>query len=348
MHVTEIVRMVFGSHLYGTQTEQSDRDFMSVVVPSGREILMGRSRAPDLRRRQKAHGERNTPEDVDDGTYTLGKFVDLLSEGQTGVLDMLFAPPWALLSASDGWCEIQENRGRLLTRRAEAFLGYCKGQAAKYGIKGSRVAAARAALGLLDWVYENGGPHCRLWEAADRVEELVAATEHMGIVGIQGPADLSGNRRTVQHWEVCNRKMPYTQTVKEARELMARLVAEYGRRALQAETNQGVDWKALSHSVRVGHESLELLTEGVITFPRPEAAHLVRIKTGGLEYREVAAEIEDLLERVEGAAAASALPESIDRGWADGLVEREHLRAVAGAYDLVRDDGVSLWGWQNG
>jgi hypothetical protein len=43
-----------------------------------------------------------------------------------------------------------------------------------------------------------------------------------------------------------------------------------------AETQEGVDWKALSHAVRVGTQALELLKTGHVTFPLPNAAHVVR------------------------------------------------------------------------
>lgn len=52
--------------------------------------------------------------------------------------------------------------------------------------------------------------------------------------------------------------MPFTGSIKSAREIAQRLVNEYGQRALQAERNEGIDWKALSHAVRVGREALEL------------------------------------------------------------------------------------------
>jgi hypothetical protein len=52
--------------------------------------------------------------------------------------------------------------------------------------------------------------------------------------------------------------VPLTASIKTAREILQRLVTEYGQRALQAERNEGVDWKALSHAVRVGREALEL------------------------------------------------------------------------------------------
>jgi hypothetical protein len=351
--MTEIVRMLFGSHLYGTETAESDQDFKAVFMPSGVDLLMQRAPLGRHQHREKGHGERNTRDDVDDDAYSLQAFMRLLSEGQTGALDMLFAPDWAVIGertargtprVTPTWREIRENRGRLLCRKSEAFIGYCRQQANKYGIKGSRVAAARAARDLLDWAHGARGPRGKLGEIEDRIDELVAATEHMQAVDIEGPTDLSGNRRAVRHWEVCNRKMPYTQTIKEARELMHRLVTEYGRRALSAETNEGVDWKALSHAVRVGHESVELLSTGEITFPRPERAHLLRIKTGMVEYRPVAEEIEDLLVRVEAAAAGSALPAEIDRGWAEALVQREHLREVTRYFDLRGggDEGTYL------
>ncbi len=91
--------------------------------------------------------------------------------------------------------------------------------------------------------------------------------------------------------------------------------------------NEGIDWKALSHAVRVGEQAIELLTTGVFTFPRPEAAHLVAIKTGRLPYSVVAEEIEDLLVRVEQAAVLSPLPPSADQDWIDTFVAGRH-RAI--------------------
>jgi predicted nucleotidyltransferase len=40
--VKTIVRMKFGSHLYGTEPPRSDLDFKSLFVPSARDILLQR------------------------------------------------------------------------------------------------------------------------------------------------------------------------------------------------------------------------------------------------------------------------------------------------------------------
>ena len=42
----------------------------------------------------------------------------------------------------------------------------------------------------------------------------------------------------------------------------ARLLVEYGARALSAGHDGGADWKSLSHAVRVGQEGVELLRTG--------------------------------------------------------------------------------------
>jgi predicted RNase H-like nuclease len=69
-----------------------------------------------------------------------------------------------------------------------------------------------------------------------------------------------------------------------------------------------VDWKALSHAVRVGREAVELFETGAIVFPLRCADRLLQIKRGVLPYQDVATEIETLLEEVEAAAAHSRLP----------------------------------------
>lgn len=87
-----------------------------------------------------------------------------------------------------------------------------------------------------------------------------------------------------------------------------------------AESNEGIDWKALSHAVRVGNEALELLTEGWVTFPLPNALHIMKIKKGLLPYNQVAEEIEQLLVEVEIASGKSHLREEPDYEWIDDTV----------------------------
>jgi len=319
-----IVEMRFGSHLYGTATPQSDIDVKAVYLPQARDILLQHVRPTLVQGLQKAAGERNAPGDVDRELFSLQRFLELLSEGQTMALDMLFAPEAMMTRApAPIWQEIQMNASRLVTRRATMFVRYCRQQANKYGIKGSRVSAARQALAMLADAEARLGTTARLGAAEPAIVGLVGASEHVTLLDQTMPSG-----QVVRHLTVCGKLMPFTSPIKHAREIGQRLVDEYGQRATQAERNEGVDWKALSHAVRVGREAIDLLTTGRISFPLPYAAELLAIKRGERTYEAVAATIDALLIDVEAAAATSSLPEAPDQDFIDDLVVRAYRSQV--------------------
>jgi hypothetical protein len=321
--MTPIVEMRFGSHLYGTDTPDSDLDLKAVFLPAARDILLQRVPRSIASGPAKAPRIRNTSSDVDREAYSLQRYLELLAEGQTVALDMLFAPDSAMtMPPAPMWREIQAHAPRLVSRRATSFVRYCRQQANKYGIKGSRIATARRALGLLQALEQRLGTTARLGEAAS---ELAALTdgEHASIVEL--PAQ---DGRQFRYLDVCGRRMAFTASIKSARDIVQRMVDEYGHRALQAERDQGIDWKALSHAVRVGQEALELFATGRIVFPLAGAAHLLRIKQGALPYDQVASEIEALLAAVEQAAATSTLPEAPDQELIDNLVLRAYRSVI--------------------
>ena len=322
-----IVRMKFGAHLYGTETPMSDFDYKSVYLPDARSILLQRVDGSVQNKREKAEGEKNLPGEFEEESFALQRYLALLVEGQTVALDMLFAPPAMWEDVSDIWREIIANRSKLLTRKSAAFVGYCRQQSNKYGIKGSRVAEAKEARDLFERLIDERGPHARLSECESDIEEFVQVREHCGIVELEA-AHSQG--RKIRHFECCNRKTPWTVPLKVALDTYDRIYLAYGARARRAQSNDGVDWKALSHAVRVGREALELMKTGHITFPLPNRDHIKAIKLGDMPYSEVAAEIEGLLAEVEDAERHSVLPISADLGWVDDFVTR-HYRAVVGA-----------------
>jgi hypothetical protein len=319
-----LVRIVFGSHLYGTSTPDSDFDFKSVYLPDARAILLQRVAGSIVTRRAKAVGEANRPGDVDEEAYSLQRYLELLAEGQTVATDLLFAPEARMTEPpSAEWREIVANRARLISSKSAAFVAYCREQANKYGIKGSRVAAAHAALALLDEEAPARGARAKLGDIAEPIGKLVAQTDHMAIVSV---AHISG--ASVDHWEVCGRKLSFQASIKTAREIIGALVSSHGRRAIQAASQRGVDWKALSHAVRVARQAVELLSTGEIVFPLRDAPRLLAIKRGEVPYAEVAADIEQGLLDVETASAKSTLPREPDHAWIDEFVARTYAGVV--------------------
>ena len=306
-----IVRVEFGSHLYGTNTPSSDRDYKSVYLPSARDILLQHVKGSLGHKVKQVEGDKNSPEDVDDEMYSLQRYLQLLAEGQTVAIDMLFTPKPLVTSVL--WDKIKANKDRLLTKRSAAFVGYCRTQANKYGIKGSRVAAAKDASEFFGKHYDRLGNTAKLHRIADLIPSI--AGEHTKIVELE---TTPGNKE----WFVdcCNRKVSFGNTIKAAYEIYSRIYDNYGQRAKLAQTNEGIDWKALSHAVRVATEALELLATANVTFPLPNAAHVLDIKLGRLPYDQVASEIEELLEKVEQASATSPLRDEVDQEFIDDFV----------------------------
>jgi hypothetical protein len=307
-----IVKIKFGSHLYGTSTPTSDLDYKSVYVPQGRDILLQRVvGSVQIGQKSKREGERNLPSDVDNECYSLQRYLGLISEGQTVAVDMLFAPNPEI--TSDVWQRIQRNKERLLTKKSAAFVGYCRTQANKYGIKGSRVASAKNALERFERLLAVNGTTAKVGEFFTADDEII--DEHTRTIRKE-----TTQGRTERYFECCNRMVGFNNTVKEAVAIYRRIHENYGDRARLAEKNEGIDWKALSHAVRVGREAVELLSTHNITFPLPYATHILEIKRGKLPYDAVAQEIETLLEDVEKAAISSTLREEPDAQFIDDLV----------------------------
>lgn len=304
-----IARIKFGSHLYGTNTPTSDLDYKSVHIPDAEDILLQRV-APEivLNAPDKGEGEKNQPGDVDDKSFSLQKFLELAAEGQTVAIDMLFAPAEMVEVSSGWWRYIVDNRHMLLSKKSAAFLGYCRQQANKYGIKGSRVAAAKASSEFFSEAIAELGPQAKVRDTLPGLHLTLG--EHTTLV--QKPVGPSG----CLEWFVdcCGRKVCYTASVKQAAEVYTRIYENYGDRARLAQNNEGVDWKALSHAVRVGHEALELLHTGKVTLPLPPKSRqlVLAVKQGKLPYQQVSDIIEELLPRVEEAAKSSRLPEEPD------------------------------------
>lgn len=301
-----VCKTVFGSRLYGTATPTSDVDVRGVFMPSKKDILLGR-----IPRTNKD----NAGNDEDFELYSLHHFLKLACEGQTVAFDMLWTPmnQVELGEAGHIWESLVERRDKFLSKRMNAFIGYARGQAAKYSLKGERLNKLTAFLGVLKPA--NGD---------------IPLGYYLQDYALGLPLMYDDERTNVQgvmEIQICGKWFGATTQVKYVRESLETTLKAYGERAHAAASDGGIDWKAMSHAVRVSIELRDLLTEGQIHFPLQEAGLLVAIKTGQLTLENVQALLDTLLEQVEELAAKSALPEQVNREywdkWLESTIEKE-------------------------
>lgn len=321
-----ILETVFGSMLYGTDTPTSDLDIKGIYIPGSKDILFQRVRDTISVKTKVDDSLKNSAGDTDRETFALHKYFKLLGIGETVAIELLFAPDRWIITNSYWWNEIRDNRHRLISKQINGFTAYCFKQAKKYGIKGSRVAVIRHVNNFLNEIGRNYDPtKVKLGHFAETIErfEMTLNNDFINLVDVP---QASGN--TVRFLEVCDRKLQYTASLAHALSTCERLLTEYGQRALMAESNQGIDWKALHHAVRVGEQAIELLETGYLTFPRPNADYLKKIKAGELPYKTVAARIEELCDEIPGVSARSALTRDIDNEWVDEFINDVYTEAV--------------------
>lgn len=115
----------FGSHLYGTNTENSDMDYKAVFLPDLEDIILKKDKRTIHEDTKPSHiNSRNTKDDVDIEYKDLREYLREAMAGQTYALDMLFAPKEMWLESSQEWEFVVKNREKLLSKNVAPFLGY--------------------------------------------------------------------------------------------------------------------------------------------------------------------------------------------------------------------------------
>lgn|SRR3990167_1696369 len=307
----------FGSVLYGTQTPSSDTDYKGIFFPESTDVYFQRS-GVSLNTSTGKQSSKNSKNDVDKEMLTLHGFIKLANEGQTMIYDMLFAPKKHWINTSDVWEDIIANREKLLSKKMSAFSGYCVHQASKYGIKGSRIFSVEKSISFLKELDFNEKMKFRWREIKSFVDEYNKVKfnsikkdgtedKFVNIVQCRHPSGVMED-----HLEVNGRKFSQNMKIKEVVMILQKIYDNYGERAQLARKNEGIDWKALSHAVRVCSEGIELMNTGFITFPRPDAPLLLKIKTGQMPYEQVAELIEcgllELNESIKTTRVPSGFP----------------------------------------
>jgi predicted nucleotidyltransferase len=128
-----ILKVLVGSHLYGTNTESSDRDYVGIFIPSKDYILgLKTCEQVEIRTNPTDSGKRNSKEDTDTVIYSLPKFIKLAYENNPNITETFFVDPPHILFCNEFGKQLLDNYKLFISTRVKhKFLGYAHSQKMK-------------------------------------------------------------------------------------------------------------------------------------------------------------------------------------------------------------------------
>ena len=329
---------LYGSRLYGTDGPSSDTDIRGVFLPDKNDLLL-----------DKAPRHYSFKDHRDISYLSLHYFLQMLTQGETNCLDMFFSytNEKAKIKSSPLYEELIENKDKLITSNVTKYLGYCKSQALKYSIKGDKIQNLEALNKVLEQYAHPSvitlGQVIAISECAIPGEATLIPFEPF----IKNNKQIGKRRRVAgtdfgehvylvemdnkeRYFMVSGHLFPLNANLNTTRDSIKKCLASYGRRAFNAAEDNGADYKALSHAVRVCFQAVELLTTGQITFPHPDKHGLelirnIKFHTTVLSYEEIVELVELQIKRIEEEyLPKTKLPKAPNWDWINEFILRQY------------------------
>lgn len=301
-----LFKVLTGSRLYGTHTEKSDYDYKVVVLPSMDDLLLNKTL---VNRKVKPvgvkAGDKMAAGETETEYLPFQVFLDDFFNGQTYALELVFAVNQGLhedelsLPTRMMMRDLQE---KFLTSNVKKMVGYAVSQSQLYGLKTERYTTLKKAVEMLTDFALHKGAGVTLNDAFDL---RVALANMPHVKPVQLEASHRGSE-LAHGLEVVGKKFLLTNTVGTVLKSLQGLLDGYGARVASFD-GEGVDWKALSHAVRITTQVLDLSRNGVLEFPNPKADILRRMKNGEMPLDMATTFLQVLFDQVDEAVANSKL-----------------------------------------
>jgi predicted nucleotidyltransferase len=290
--MNKICKIKFGSFLYGTDTFNSDLDIKGIFLPDIKELITQKAISYDIK--LTSPNSKNSKEDVDEEYFSIQRFLKLAIEGQTVVLDMLHVNDKNILETSEIFEQLRSLKRKFYTKNLNAFVKYTINQANKYSLKGARLSNIQNAIEILESLDDN-------------------------VVIGQYKDSFTGEyiSKDDKFLSICSKKFEWNLKAKYVKDILYNYYNKYGSRTKEAKDNDNVDFKALSHALRVAYETRSIYINNDIIFPLPEADFIKKVKLGELDYKLVADVLNELIDEIKILSGKSNLPLKCDEDFWD-------------------------------
>jgi len=266
MEQNKILKIRAGSHLYGTNTPESDEDYSGIFI-ANEDYYFGLRKIEelDLSVQYKNEYGKNKPDSVDYKLYEIRNFCRLALSNNPNILEHLFANTENILHCDTFGAMLLRNSHLFPNKGAyDKFIGYANSQRHKMIIKLDNFDQLSAALGFFK--QQDPSEYIVMFRDSKEVKSFFAEKGSHFVIG-----DLSFQKHL----------------------MVKKLVAALADR-LSKVTNRhelvlkyGYDTKFASHLIRLLSEGETLLKTGKLEFPLHNASFLLQIKQGELSLEDI-------------------------------------------------------------
>jgi hypothetical protein len=291
-----ILEIVAGSHLYGTSTPESDKDYVGIFMPPEEYIYGLKSvQEIDFSITDKNDEGKNTKDAVDKKLYEFRKFINLALGSNPNILEILYVPEDKIIKGTAQGYGLLEMRDHFLSKICvPKFLGYSKAQKHKMIIRRDHFNELRNGYGFLEIL----DPKLTMGQVYDR---MISASPE---------CKTFWKKETGHHihcGDICFEPGIYAK--KAMKMLKERLDKATNRSELVLK--HGYDTKFASHLIRLLRECITILEEQTLIFPLPNSKEILSIKSGEWEIQQVldlASELENECEELAKTSSLRAKP----------------------------------------
>lgn len=308
--------VTYGSKLYGTSTPTSDTDGKAVYLPKLQDLLLGK-KLSIYKERFDAEGNKVGCNDTmpDNGEETeffpVQTFVRDFVQGQTYALEVAFAylsfgpPPHGITYTSERptYDFVKTLVDRFSNAEVYSMVGFAMKQTFDYVRRGERLNVAKNVLDVVDKAISLVPADSRLDTMLNPVERVIDWVARNAQLEIER---MENGRKPLDSLKMNGRNYLESTTLEHLRVQIVKVVKQFGDRS-NAAAETDVDYKSLSHAIRVYQQSIELLETGTITFPRPNAEFLLSVKQGKEDMESVKALLISLDDEVQQKIATSTM-----------------------------------------
>lgn len=145
VNTSTILKIVSGSRMYGTNSTDTDTDYIGICIPT-KDYILGIYKFEQLEERTNPSNSNisNTKSDNDYTCYSLPKFIKLAYDNNPNILEVLFVPKEAIIYCDNFGRKLLENRHLFVSKRAYyKFMGYAIAQKRKLIMKQSQGLRAK-------------------------------------------------------------------------------------------------------------------------------------------------------------------------------------------------------------